>query len=856
MKRTTYKGTALRNISFPLGGIGTGCIGLAGNGSLIDWEIFNGPNKGSDNGFSHFAVKTERDGKVIDTRVLNGDKDSDFSGQQGKALGHGMPNYTMAGFPHFRECTFLGEFPIAEISLCDADFPGKARLTAFNPLIPLDSDSSSLPVAMFSIELTNDTDASLDYTVAAVLRNPRTNSENSAVKTDKMTAIFLDSKDNRENDTKYSEMTLATDETENVHAQEYWFRGMWYDDIETYWREMSEAGFPRVRSYDTPGTNDHSTLFVKKSVGAGETAEFRFVISWNSPWFENWWFPAKKPDGTPNRDKMKNYYSTRFATSRDSAEYAVKEWDRLYNGTKMYRDALFSSTLPEEVIDAVSANVSVLKSPTCLRIGEKGDFWGWEGLNEHVGSCEGTCTHVWNYVYATCFLFPDIERNIRENDYKYNQMPSGEMRFRTKLPFGSEPGTNRACLDGTMGGVIKVYREWKLSGDSLWLKNIWGSVKRSLEYAWSEENKDAWDRDRDGVAEGRQHHTLDMELFGPSSWLEGFYLGALKAAAEMAEFLGDPDGEVYEKLFENGKKWTKENLFNGEYFIQKLDLCDKKLLEKYCNGTVDIFGNDAVGSYWNEETGEIKYQIGEGCEIDQMVAQWHADILGLGDIFDPKQVDCALRSMYKNNFKTDMRRIANPFRIFALNDESGAIMCDYPEGARRPAIPIVTTCETMHGFEYAFAGLLMSRGFIDEGLTVVRAVRDRYNGEKRNPWNEIECGSNYARSMSSFSFLPILSGLSFDAVKGHLGFEPRVNGENFKTLWSSGTAWGTYEQKGKKVSLSVLGGELKLNTFKVPVAGTVTVDGKTVPARAENGTLVFENTVTVRNNITVINASI
>lgn len=145
------------------------------------------------------------------------------------------------------------------------------------------------------------------------------------------------------------------------------------------------------------------------------------------------------------------------------------------------------------------------------------------------------------------YLFPKLERGIRENDYKYNQKPSGEMVFRTRIPFGRGIGGFRACADGQLGGVIKVYREWKLSGDTEWLKSIWEPVKKSLEYAWSDENYDRWDRDFDGVLEGRQHHTLDMELFGPSSWLEGFYLGALKAGSEMAQVLGYEDDaeEVY-----------------------------------------------------------------------------------------------------------------------------------------------------------------------------------------------------------------------------------------------------------------------------------------------------------------------
>ena len=151
-----------------------------------------------------------------------------------------------------------------------------------------------------------------------------------------------------------------------------------------------------------------------------------------------------------------------------------------------------------------------------------------------------------------------------------------------------------------------------------------------LEFAWSPENDHAWDADKDGIMEGRQHHTLDMELFGPSSWLEGMYLAALKAAAEMGEFLGDTEkAQEYNELFNKGYEWTKQNLFNGKYFIQKIDITGKAITDKF----------EATKEYWNDETKQIKYQICDGSSIDQMLAQWHADIIGLGNIFDELQID-------------------------------------------------------------------------------------------------------------------------------------------------------------------------------------------------------------------------
>ena len=120
---------------------------------------------------------------------------------------------------------------------------------------------------------------------------------------------------------------------------------------------------------------------------------------------------------------------------------------------------------------------------------------------------------------------------MRELDYKYNLRDDGGMPFRLQLPLGSEMWKFRPCVDGQFGGVIKVYREWKISGDTEWMRRLWPSVKKSIEFAWAETNEDLWDPEKKGVITGRQHHTLDMELFGPNSWLTGFYLAALKAGA-------------------------------------------------------------------------------------------------------------------------------------------------------------------------------------------------------------------------------------------------------------------------------------------------------------------------------------
>ncbi|MCB0022318.1 MAG: hypothetical protein KDD91_04730, partial [Caldilinea sp.] len=243
----------------------------------------------------------------------------------------------------------------------------------------------------------------------------------------------------------------------------------------------------------------------------------------------------------------------------------------------------------------------------------------------------------------------------------------------------------------------------------------------------------------------RQHHTLDMELFGPNAWLTGMYLAALKAGAEMAEHLGDTDSAAeYRAIFARGKAWADANLFNGEYYIQRIDLHDRGIVEAFAEDELVLIGNSTLEAYWDEEHQEIKYQIGDGSSIDQLLGQWHASLYGLGEIFDPAQVRRANAAIYRHNFIPVMGDVYNPCRIYCLNDEGGLVICAWPEGSTKPTIPAPYSQETMNGFEYSAAIHMIMDGLVDEGMTCVAALRKRYDGERRNPWNEFECGSNYA----------------------------------------------------------------------------------------------------------------
>ena len=844
-----YKDT--EKISFPLGGIGTGSIGLAGNGSLIDWEIYNKPNKKSINGYSHFALKVKNKGETL-VKVLQGDSIEnligEISGKYYSGFGYGPRIPTMAGFPHFKSVTFNGTFPIANLTFSEENFPVKARLTAFNPFIPHDDYNSSLPSAFFEWELENLTNSDLECALAFSVQNPSGSSVNQKTIENGVSGLNLISGDKTIDQIDYTELFVATDEKDSV-VQESWYRGSWQDPITMFWKDFSNDSRMPERSYRTDknkdensvignGNSEHGSVVSYISIPKKGKTRVRFVLSWFVPNQYNYWLPLKDDNG--NDVTWKNYYATQFSSAKAVAEYSLKNFTDFYNKTQKFTSVMFSSTLPKPILDAVSSNLSVLKSPTVMRL-EDGSLWGFEGCHEQAGSCDGSCQHVWNYAYALCFLFPKLERSLRENNIKYAMLPSGETRFRILLPVGRGYWGKRPCVDGHMGEIIKCYREWKISGDDNWIKEHAPSIFKMVEFAWSSENLDKWDENKDGVMEGRQHHTLDVELFGPSSWLQGFYLLALDCASKIAEFVGDKErAKEYKEIYAKGKEWTNKNLFNGEYFYHKVDVKDKGIVEKY----------DAISeernyfSYWNEEKGEIKYQIADGCIIDQMLADWHAYIIGLNGVFDEDKKQIALKSLYKNNFKPNMRKVTNMWRNFAIDDEAGTIICSYPKGAKVPAIPISYCEECMTGFEYALAGLMSANGYVTECETMVKAVRDRYDGKKRNPWNEIECGSNYARSMASFALLPIYSGFNFDMSKGYIGFNP-ISSKGGKFMFSVANTYGLVEIKGSKHTLNIYGNPLEISSYglnKNAKIKAVLIDGKKVDYRLDNGVITFNKT--------------
>jgi hypothetical protein len=361
-------------------------------------------------------------------------------------------------------------------------------------------------------------------------------------------------------------------------------------------------------------------------------------------------------------------------------------------------------------------------------------------------------------------MFPKLEQTMRETDLEAAQAPEGYIPHRTILPlylpqFWGKPigGPTNPALDGMLGTVLKTYREVRQSGDRNWSHRLWPRVHKLIDYVIA-----TFDDDNDGVLQGEQGNTYDIAFYGPNMYIGALWLAALRAGEELAKLEGNNDyaAQLHDR-FERGSARYDELLWNGEYYIQLLD-----------------------------ESTPLEDQFGEGCLADQLFGQWWAHLLDLGYILPEDHVKTTLRSIMQYNFKRGFQGFEHGFRVYADRDDSGLLVCTWPKGGR-PEVPVRYCDEVWTGIEYQVAAHCITEGMVDEGLEILEALRRRYDGSRRNPYNEIECGDHYSRAMAGWSVTEAISGLRYDGTQNVIRFSP-VRSENATRLpFVIGSGWGT-----------------------------------------------------------------
>lgn len=787
-----YEGPYLSRVAFPLGGIGAGMICLEGTGALSHVSLRNRPDVFNEPCvFAAVCVK----GNPNTARVLEGPVPQwKLFGLPGTGNGGSGKNY---GLPRYRHARFETKFPFGHITLTDEAVPLRVEMTGWSPFEPGDADNSSLPVAGLEYRFTNTGTKAVEAVFSFNARNflPVPNGTQSvASQAGGFMLCEAGPKDHPWDAATFS--VKVTDDKAKVNAA--WFRGGWFDSLTMTWKDVQDGACfdrPAIKEGDaSPG----ATVFVPFQLAPGASKTVVVQLAWYAGQTNMRFGKDADTQPKPPQPAYVPWYAGRFANIDEVVKYWTEKYDTLRKNSLRFSDSFYDTTLPPEVVEAVAANLTILKSPTVLRQSD-GRMWAFEGCSDGSGCCHGSCTHVWNYAQAIPHLFPALERTFRESEFKVSQDDKGHQVFRTALPIRQAVHDFHAAADGQLGGIMKAYREWRISGDAQWLRGIWPKVQESMNYCI-----EAWDPGHKGILEEPHHNTYDIEFWGPDGMCTSFYLGALRATAQMAKAVGE-SAQLYDDLYNKGTAYTEKDLYNGEYFIQKIQwegLKAKSPLE--AKSFVGAYSPEAVELLKKEGP---KYQYGSGCLSDGVLGSWMAVVCGVGQVLDRKKVASHLKAVHRYNLKKDLTDHANPQRpTYACGNEGGLLLCTWPRGGAL-SLPFVYSNEVWTGIEYQVAAHLMAMGMVEEGLDVVKACRDRYDGRVRNPFNEYECGHWYARAMSSYALLQGLSGARYDAVEKTLYIEPSIKGD-FRAFLSTAGGYGVVGVKDGRPFLEVKSGTI------------------------------------------------
>ncbi len=809
-------------VAFPLGGIGTGNVSLGARGELRDWELENLPDKGRLNPYSFFAIHAAPAGGEPVTRVL----EARHTGRHDADAGYGFER--LAGLPRLAGATMRGEYPVVDIDFDDDVLPVAVSLRAFTPLVPLDPDASGIPGAVLRYRVRNPGDVAVRVTIAGSLSHTAGRGAGPFGMRAQQTVAWREEVDADgrgvrgldfgirlpHDDPGYGTMSLTTTDRSTT-AKPQWVTGFWPDGPRLFWSDFSADGLlepePRLTLEDRPrglfadsdpagdageGSAPLSeaelfstlprlrtgSLGVVHELAPGETRDFEFVLAWSFPHRRRAW-QGHIVLADPHADELvQNHYATLWPDAWAAATHLHRELPSLEAATDAFVDALYGGSLDPVIADAVGANIAAVRSTTCFVVetpnpdlGAGPVFAAWEGSFDHAGSCEGTCTHVWSYAQTVAWLFPSLERSARRVEFLLETDDRGAQKFRSNRVFGGPSWFMGPAVDGQLGTFIRLHREWRFSGDDAFLRELWPAAVRTLEHAIVE-----WDRgEAPGLPSGELHNTYDIEFHGTEPLAAGMFIAALRAGVRMAEHLGDTErASDWRARADCAAAAMDEVLWNGEYYRQVI---------------ADVDAH--------------RYQYGEGVLSDQLLGQFHARINGLGDIAPPDRIRSALDAIVAHNFRHDLTTHESTQRVYALGDEGGLLLASWPRGGR-PAIPFVYSDEVWTGVEHQVATSLLYAGLVDSALLIERTLRARYGGAARSPWNEIECGNHYARSLASWGLLLAWTGVQWDAPTRTLSFDPICDGAY---LFTTDRAWGRVEIAGDDIVVHVDGGRLDID---------------------------------------------
>jgi non-lysosomal glucosylceramidase len=785
-----YKGKELTTIGMPCGGIAAGQLYVRGDGTLAGWWICNNAYNTGYGKDSLMNFRTAMGPWKVCYQTFTPPSYIEQGATLSVTQGGKSWKKELSG-AGFDDISFVGEYPVARINYASKKevLPIKVSLDVYSPFIPLDARESATPGTVMTYTLKNESGQALDLTLTGRVQNlvcldlkdsMTGTSRNRVVGGDGMTSVVMDVV--KPGFKRGGVFPLDHPYNGNLAISVLGDQSFGDADHDATTekaggsgRSVQEKGVAKDVAIRPIGQKLTGAVGRSVHLGPGESRQITFLLTWYFPNRPSYYsgndvtkiLPNDWNEALPTKGAtiLGNMYANWYNSSEDVAIWLKGNLDRLSKETWRFHDTYYNnSTLPYWLNQRLLMPVSTLATETC-QWWANGKFWAWEG----VGSCVGTCTHVWNYEQALARLFPELERNIRERtDFGTSLQKDGSVLSRN--------GWGGVLIDGHAGAILKAYREHLFSDNGLFLSRNWPSIKRATEYLIGQ------DGDEDGLIGREQANTYDIAFFGANTYVGGLYLAALKAASNMALLEGDSlFARRCTKIFEKGRDNSVTRLWNGNYFRQDVDL-----------------------------SMHPKYQYANGCLSDQLFGQTWSHLVGLGYIYPEDKVKRTLESVWQFNWAPDVavqNRPHPPERTYADAGEAGLLVCTWPFGPHMGEEGVRYRDEVWTGIEYQVATNMIYENMVKEGLSMVKAVDDRYDGTKHNPWNEIECGDHYARAMASWGVLMALEDYVYDGPQKKLGFSPRIQKNDFNAFFTGAEGWGSLGQKRK--------GDVQTNTINL-----------------------------------------
>ncbi len=795
----TYHRSSSNRSGIALGGIGAGSVELRKNGQFYNWSIMNNwpvftgdplvvrtfPHNSDNDSYLFFLVRYQVEDEMPRLKLLQ--------------INDGLSEAALESITYYypwlssvEKIEYNGTFPFVNMVFTDSEMPFEIKLQSYSPFIPHDVKNSSLPGIFFNFSIISHSAKPVKVLLVGTLRNlsgyETTDKFFAAESFNKqdfkgfsMSSGGMDSTSG-----SWGQMGLFSDSPNSTyyigweHKHPYYEKlllSQKFEDIDdTENRNKTTGGKKLAHISGNKDQRCFSSLGFDAELNKGDTLNAGITMAWNFP---NLYGAQNEKSANPDEDyslgysltKIQgHYYSNYFKSASEVASYMLENKSDLNKKSQDFLDNFYDSDIEAFVLNQINSQLNTLITSSTLT--KSGKFAIREGLTPSQPWGPNATIDVSLYGSATTIaLFPELQKNMMRI-HKNLQSSKGEINHGISSDL-------EQTLNGTWGVYHRVdlvpnyiqlvLRDFFWTGDQDFLREIWPSVVKGIEYLLSE--RDA-DKDMMPDMDGIMCSYDNFPMYGLASYIQSQWLSAMTMTKEAALILNDQKTlKLSSEILEKGSALMEQKLWNGSYYN---------------------LSNDYSG-----ERG-----IDPGILTDQIIGQWIVHQAGLGYLFPEEHVSRALESIMEYSY------IEN----FGLRN------CSWPQYPE--LFPIhesdlwvdqANTCWS--GVELGFAGLLLYEGKTTEALKIIKTVDERYK-KAGLYWDHQEFGGHYYRPLSAWSIINGYLGLGIN--NGNYTFDPRIEKDNFRLFFSYGNGTARFKIDKSEISVEVLTGSMNIKSVTVP----------------------------------------